>query len=283
MKSLVIGKNGLIARKIAEKIYQKQKNQSDFLFTSSNKVSLDKKTIFLDLNNPNDFDYSIVKKFSNIIMLGGISSPDECENNPKKTKEINYYGTKFFIEKCLKLNAKVLFFSTDLVYGNSKSVFNEDSIVNPECNYSFWKNNIEKTFINNNNFKVFRLSYVLSIEDKFLTYLHNCRLNNSIAEVFHPFYRNVIFIDDVIDATFNAFNSWEITNQINNVCGNESISRKDIAESILSGGQIKVIDPGEAFWKIRPKIIHVESIYLKDILKKKLTSFDETINKLKKL
>ena len=98
MKSLVIGKNGLIARKIAEKIYQKQKNQSDFLFTSSNKVSLDKKTIFLDLNNPNDFDYSIVKKFSNIIMLGGISSPDECENNPKKTKEINYYGTKFLLK-----------------------------------------------------------------------------------------------------------------------------------------------------------------------------------------
>ena len=131
------------------------------------------------------------------------------------------------------------------------------------------KNNIEKTFINNNNFKVFRLSYVLSIEDKFLTYLHNCRLNNSIAEVFHPFYRNVIFIDDVIDATFNAFNSWEITNQINNVCGNESISRKDIAESILSGGQIKVIDPGEAFWKIRPKIIHVESILFKRYFEKK--------------
>ena len=78
--------------------FTKNKKINQTFFTSSNKVSLDKKTIFLDLNNPNDFDYSIVKKFSNIIMLGGISSPDECENNPKKTKEINYYGTKFLLK-----------------------------------------------------------------------------------------------------------------------------------------------------------------------------------------
>ena len=68
---------------------------------------------------------------------------------------------------------------------------------------------------------------------------------------------------------------------INIVCGEESISRKDIAKKVLDDNQINVVDPGDDFWNIRPQVINVESIYLKSILQKKPTSFDTIINKLK--
>ena len=281
MNSIVVGRNGLIAKRIVEKIYEDEKMDSKLLFTTSTKKSIDKETVLLDLSKPNDFDYSVIKKFSNIIMLGGISSPDKCEKNPKKSKSINFDGTKLFIQRCIELNAKVLFFSTDLVYGKSKLNFNELSNVEPNCNYSSWKNGIEKTFQGNKNFKVFRLSYVMSFDDKFFQYLLQCKRTKSIAEIYHPFYRNVIFIDDIILATFNIFNMWDIKQQIINVCGEESISRKDIAKKVLDDNQINVVDPGDDFWNIRPQVINVESIYLKSILQKKPTSFDTIINKLK--
>ena len=281
MNSLIIGKNGLIARHLSN-YFNQSKNQSDkYYYTSSNTEDKCRKTIFLDLADPSSFDYSIVKTYPNIIMLGAISSPDECEKNPNKSKKINYYGTKIFIEKCLALNAKVLFFSSDLVYGHSNYEMNELTDVNPSCNYSAWKYKIEKTFEKNENFKIFRLSYVLSSEDKFLRYLIDCKNNSRSAEIYDPLVRNVVYIEDVSIAILNIFKNWRDNPSLINVCGDESISRLKIAENFLNKSFIKKINPNDSFWKIRPKNINLKSLYFSDLIKKKPTSFHDAINKLK--
>ena len=57
---------------------------------------------------------------------------------------------------------------------------------------------IEKKFLGHENFKSIRLSYVFSYKDKFSNYIKNISLNNKIAQVYHPLFRNVVSINDVL-------------------------------------------------------------------------------------
>lgn len=279
-KSLIIGKNGLIADRLSYLIDDMYSNNLSYEFTTSS-IEVNNDAIFLDLENPEKFNYSILKHFSYVILLGGISSPDICQNDPIKSKKINFDGTKFFIHKCLKKGVKVLFFSTDLVYGESDSVMNELSNVNPKGNYAIWKYGIESAFKNHINFKVLRLSYVLSSNDKYVKYLKECKIKNSIAEVYDSFLRNVIYIDDLILAIINLLKNWQPEIKVVNVCGVKSISRFDIAKNLLHENSINVINAPKEFWENRPKNIQVESLFLRKILQKNPTSFKEVMDKLK--
>ena len=175
---------------------------------------------------------------------------------------------------------KVLFFSTDLVYGET-NLMNELSSVKPKGNYAIWKFSIENTFKYHKNFKVLRLSYVLSSDDKYVNYLNKCKADNTVAEVYDNFYRNVIYIDDLILAIINILKNWESEIKVVNVCGDELISRFDIAKNLLNEKSINVINAPKKFWNNRPKKIQVESLFLRKILQKNPTSFEEVINKLK--
>ena len=57
------------------------------------------------------------------------------------------------------------------------------------------------------------------------------------------------------------------------MCGDESISRLKIAENFLNKSFIKVVNPNDSFWKIRPKNINLKSLYFSDLIKKNLHLF----------
>lgn len=271
MSNIIIGKNGFIAKKLIEK--------GDYLVTSSSNNT----ELYLDLKEAKEFDYSILNKDSKIILLAAISSPDECNNNYEESYKINVSGTKYFIKEAIKKGAKVLFFSSDVVYGNSLNEVDENAQTHPFGNYAKMKNEVEKAFEKERNFKVFRLSYVLSSEDKYLSYLQNCIDKNDIAEVYHPFSRKVIFIEDVLKAIENIIEKWnDFDNQKFNICGNEYISRKDIADfyNEVIGNKLiyKIIEPDDKFWEARPKDINLISIYLEKLLGRKPTKIEDAIN-----
>lgn len=193
--NLIIGKNGFIAKKLLKR--------GQYKVTTSNELSSD--DVYLDLKNSESFDYSYINEQTNIIFLAAISSPDICNNNYDEAYKVNVIGTKYFIKKALKRGAKILFFSSDVVYGNTIDKVDENSKTNPFGNYAKMKDEVEKSFETEKNFKVFRLSYVLSKEDKYLSYLKSCVDKNEVAEVFHPFSRKVVFIEDVLEAIENKF------------------------------------------------------------------------------
>ena len=272
-KTLIIGKNGFIAKKLQER-------DTHYSVTTTNKE--DQSSFYLDLLNSEDFDYSVIDKKTNIIFLAAVSSPDECNNNYEHAYEINVVGTKYFIQQALNRRAKVLFFSSDVVYGNTTKSVDENSSTNPFGNYAKMKDEIEKTFEGEKNFKVFRLSYVLSKEDKYLSYLDTCIKNKNVAEVFHPFSRKVVYIEDLLDAIENILSRWEeFDNQKFNICGERDTARKDIAdyynEIIGNKLQYKTITPNEEFWKARPKDINIESIYLEKLLDRKATEIKKAL------
>lgn len=271
---LIVGKNGFIAKKLLERDTKK------YLCTSSQNEA---GNIFLDLHQPEIFDYTLINKNTKVVLLAAISSPDECTKNYENSYSINVVGTKKFIEEVIKREGKVLFFSSDVVYGNTIEAVDEETMTNPFGSYAKMKDEVEKAFDHELNFKVFRLSYVLSKEDKYLSYLQNCISNNEAAEVFHPFNRKVVFINDLLEAIENILKKWdEFGNKKFNICGDEDISRKDIADfyNEATGSKLTytIIEPNQIFWDARPKDINIHSLYLEKLLGRKPTKIKDAIN-----
>ena len=94
IKTLIVGENGFIAKRLSKYIDSMGCKSINYqLTTSSSEIKND--TIFLDLSDAENFDYSLLENFSYVILLGGVSSPDFCENNPIQSKklilkELNY-------------------------------------------------------------------------------------------------------------------------------------------------------------------------------------------------
>ena len=274
--NVLIGKNGFIAKKLLER--------GNYTVTSSEKLEINN-DLFLDLKNPSAFDYSVFNENTNIILLAAISSPDVCNNEYDFAYKINVEGTALFIEKSMERGANVLFFSSDVVYGNRIEEVNEDADTNPFGKYAEMKDFIEKKFENEAKFKVFRLSYVLSDEDKYLKYLQHCIDNHDTAEIFHPFSRKVVYINDVLESIESILEKWDqFPNQKFNICGAEDISRKQLAEWYNAENSnalnYTIIEPSEDFWKARPKDINIVSNYLTDLIGHEPTSIHEAIKQI---
>jgi dTDP-4-dehydrorhamnose reductase len=134
--NIIIGKNGFIAKKLL--------SRNEYQFTTSD-VN-DSSAFYLDLKNSNEFDYTCLNEKTAIIFLAAVSSPDECNNNYKEAYKINVTGTVSFIRQAIKKGAKVLFFSSDVVYGNTTKSVDENSEINPFGNYAKMKDEVEKNF-----------------------------------------------------------------------------------------------------------------------------------------
>jgi len=276
-QTIIVGRNGFIAKELAKRALK------NVLFTTSNPE--DKESIYLNLDKVEEFNYSNIDKNTVVVLLAAISSPDICQNDYDYSYKINVTGTIKFTEKVIKQGAKVLFFASDVIYGNTLEPVNEKSQTNPFGNYAQMKDEVEKYFCENECFKSFRLSYVLSKEDKYLKYLQNCVNNATVAEVFHPFERKVIYIEDVLDAIESIVADWEqCKSQYINICGIKSISRKDIADYFneLINGKLKyeILEPNTEFWKARPKDINIKSLYLEDILGRKPIDIKDAVSKI---
>lgn len=269
---LIVGGSGFIASHLLER--------EDYICTSRSK---EEGTILLDLCNPANFDYSVITEDTIVLMLAAISSPDECANNYKEAFDINVKGTIDFIQNVLNKNGKVLFFSSDVVYGGGESAKNENSCLNPVGPYAEMKTLVERNFLGESNFKVFRLSYVFSNEDKYFQYLLNTYKKGGVAEVFDPFDRSVVHLDDVIEAVLQVSAKWgELDFNIVNLCGPSLVSRKRIAqlfkEELGEGFNYSVVIPNEDFFVARPKVINTTSLNLKKVLCREPRDIGSAVN-----
>ena len=269
MKVLITGKGGMIAQRLSGRLSGK----FDVVATTSDSAG----PHVLDLASPGRFDYGIVEAGDLVVHLASVSSPDRCEREYAAAYKINVEGTAYFIRECLKRGARVLFMSSDAVYGESKEgepAFDENSKTNPAGKYGEMKLLVEKEFAGNANFKAFRLSYVLSKDDKFLKYLSECSAKQEAAEVYCSFSRNAVCIQDVLAAVENVAGRWAKTNSpAINICGDELVSRKDVAQAyaeIVDGSlRIKTVPAPPGFFLARPKVINVASLYLSGLLGRK--------------
>jgi len=263
----IVGASGYIGKKLES--YLINLGFEDLRLYSEVNSDKYKKINLIDIDNSNLSDF---KKDDIVILLAAISSPDVCETNYQLARSINVLGTSKLINICFQRKIKVLFFSSDIVYGFNKGINDENTKPNPSGNYAKMKYEIEEIFKENPLFKVFRLSYVLSDEDKFISYIKKTLVNGEIPEIFNGLYRNVIHIDDVLLGILKIIENFYIVNSsIINMCGQDLLSRVDLAK-IYFNNQInnwKVIDVPEEMLKTRPNIIQTQSLYIEKILGRK--------------
>lgn len=237
----------------------------------------------LELTQAEQFDYSQLDDVNYVVFTAAISGPDQCANHYEESYNINVTGTKYFIKQALKRKCRVLFFSSDAVFGDIKGrIYNEKSQTNPNTPYGEMKKTIEDEFSAYPNFKAIRLSYVVSEKDRFVTYCLNCIREGKTAEIFHPFYRNCITITDVMDTVAWMLENWDIyPESFFNVAGKELVSRLRIVDELnrCLDHKLKytICQPNMHFYRNRPAITQMESLYLEKYPIFKNNTFTEKI------
>lgn len=240
---------------------------------------------FLDLEHPEAFDYNALNDLDYIVFTAAISGPDACADRFDACWAINVTGTKHFIREAIERQCRVLFFSSDAVFGDIPgAIYTENSQTNAQTPYGRMKKAVEDEFRQSPYFKAIRLSYVASAQDRFITYCKSCIQKGEVAEVFHPFYRNCIVVSDVVKVVEWMGLHWEEYLPVFlNVAGRELVSRIRIADELnriyRDRLQYKMILPGENFYKNRPRITQMESIYLEKYAILQSESFTEKLQR----
>lgn len=278
LKVAVVGSTGFIGNSLVNNLLYK--NHS-VIGINRNEGS----EFYLDLSKSDNFNYEIFDSCDFLIFSAAISSPDICDKLYDESYKINVTGTKHVITEALDRRCKVIFLSSDAVFGNDHGFArNESHATNPNSAYGSMKKEIEDYFYKNNLFKTIRLSYVVSNEDKFTQYLIKCLEEDCVAEIYHPFYRNCVTLNEVHLAIDWLINTWDLFDSgILNLCGPELISRVRIVDEINRIGGLsikyKVMYPDKQFFQNRPEISEMVSLYMHRIIEDYQIPFSARLEK----
>jgi dTDP-4-dehydrorhamnose reductase len=275
-KYVIVGASGYIGSELA---LEMNGNQPVLLTSASGKIGEQ-----LRLENKDDYEKILISRGDIVYVASAISSPDIKASEYENIKKINVDGTYDFIKHALSKDGRVIFFSSDTVYGNDKKIFDEKNQSNPVGKYAEMKFEIEKSFISNPNFKAIRLSYVFSRNDKFTKFLLDCLDKSVEAEIYHPFYRQIVYIKDVTEGLLSIAKKWdEIPQSIINFGGPELLSREDLArylkENALPLLKYRVVEPENEFFLNRPKSIKLDTSLFQQIIGRQGTSIKNAIRK----
>lgn len=217
-----------------------------------------------------------------VFLTAAISSPDTCALEHARAWAVNVTGTSEFIDYALSCGSRVVFFSSDTVYGENKDTFDESAKRQPAGEYAEMKTEVENKFLGHPCFKSIRLSYVFSKEDKFTKYLLKCAERGEDAELFHPFYRAIVHRDDVVVGALALAQRWDdFPQHVINFGGPEVLSRIDFAECLKCNAiprlRFYVTQPGEEFFKNRPRVIAMSSKILPELLGRPSHTLEEAV------
>lgn len=280
MNVAIVGSSGYIAGFLLKRFYNEPAFEKILTLSKENKADN-----YLELISPEEFNYEVLNDIDYVVFTAAISGPDKCAEELDACWKVNVTGTIYFIKKAIEYGCKVLFFSSDAVFGNmSGKIYDEESETHACTPYGKMKKAVEDEFKGNPFFKTIRLSYVVSAKDKFTSYCLGCIKNRDIAEIFHPFYRNCIVMSDVVDVVmwfmfhFNEYKPYAL-----NVAGSELVSRVRIADEInriLQGNlSYKIVIPNKKFFENRPEITQMRSIYMKKFEILKEITFTEKLQR----
>lgn len=237
---------------------------------------------WLDLGNKESFSTLDISHGDIVLLTAAISSPDMCAKEPERVRLVNVAGTSEFVSMCTRNGVRVLFFSSDTVYGEREDAFDESAVCNPAGEYAMMKHELECRFLGNPLFKTIRLSYVFSGEDKFTKYLLGCASRGVEAEIYHPFFRAIVHRDDVVQGTLALVRRWDDFSQsVINFGGPDVIARIDFAQSlkdsVLPALMLRRTEPEPDYFLNRPRVIRMKSPFLPLLLGRSTHSLREAI------
>ena len=198
-----------------------------------------------------------------VLILRAMSSPSFVQQNPLESHQLNVTNTSKLVNECLSAGAKVVFTSSDVVYGHSDSrVFSESDEVNPFGSYASQKAEIEKLFQGDANFFSLRLSLVTGEGSKLLRILTS-EINPQIPG---GVIRNPVHFKYVV-ATIKGLldcESWHGISQglVLNIGGRESLDVFELAERLAVLEKLNKpirVSRSEIDLSSRPEVTRIDS------------------------
>ena len=266
MATHLVGATGNIGKRVVEK-------GEDINVISRFELKLDQRPLKYNFDNKS-IGGTRIQEGDVVIFAAAISEPSVVSAQFDKALAVNVESTGEFISKVLEKGCKVLFLSSDAVYGDVESGFDESHPVNPKGAYAEMKAVVEKRFEGNPNFKALRLSYNFYKDDRFTKYLRQCAESGVEAEIFDPLTRAVVHRDDTVDAILSITANWDNADgQYINCGGPQVLSRQQFTEVVkrvaLPTLKFKVTQPPAKFYTERAAFSEMYSPNLEKILGRK--------------
>lgn len=151
MKILITGANGLLGQHLVKllldttthHIIATGKGEARFVFEDSRLHYF-----ALDITDGMAVNLMLQKLQPDTIIHGAaLTQVDECEQHPIKAWEINVTATRFIVDAAKKINAFVIFVSTDFVFDGIHGPYKEADIANPVSYYGSTKVAAEKAVL----------------------------------------------------------------------------------------------------------------------------------------
>lgn len=157
MKYLITGGTGQLGYDIIKELINR--NEKDYLAPSSKKM---------DITNQKQVEKIILNYKPDIIFhCAAYTAVDKAEEDRENCYNVNVNGTKNIVSVAEKINAKVVYISTDYVFdGTKKTEYETEDITNPINYYGYTKLLGEKEVQQLNDYLIVRISWVFGENGK---------------------------------------------------------------------------------------------------------------------
>lgn len=168
-----------------------------------------------------------------VVHSAALTNVDYCEDHQEEAYKINAQATLNIAEACKKVDAKLIYVSTDFVFDGEEGSYSEDHKTNPVSYYGLSKLKGEE-FVQNTggNYAITRVSvlYGLHTNFNFVTWVINeLRAENQINIVTDE-YNSPTYADNAAEAILNIYANDKTG--IYHIAGDERINRFKFAENI---------------------------------------------------
>lgn len=157
MKFLITGANGQLGYDIVREL--ESRGFQDYL-------ALDKEK--MDITNRNEVMKIVTEYHPDVIFhCAAWTAVDKAEEMEEACYHVNVIGTRNIVDASIKVNAKILYMSTDYVFdGTKEGFYQEEDKVNPKSVYGRTKYEGEEEVRRNPNHYITRISWVFGIHGK---------------------------------------------------------------------------------------------------------------------
>ena len=191
-KILIIGGDSRLGKVLRSEL---KKKNIYYEFTSRRNRSKN----FLNLTNIKNF--KINKKFTDCIILAGVTNYNLCENNKTYSRHINCKNVSEICKKVLKAKVFLCYVSTNTVINSKKIKPHEKTKPNANFEYAKQKLFVEKKILKyakknklQNLLSILRLTKNVSNDtEPFKSWIHNIKNNNKIPAFDDLYFSPILF------------------------------------------------------------------------------------------
>ena len=297
IKILVIGANGFLGSNFFSKT-----NNEYFLNKRINVIASglhasilnnDIKFYKIDITNKRETINKISYLEPDVIILtAALTNVDQCELNKKLASKINIDGPKNVLEACQRIDAKLIFISTDFVFDGKKEggYYTEDDHPNPINHYGLTKYKAELAIMNSNiEYLICRTSVLYgwtSRKQNFVTWILNNLKQNKPMKIVTDQINSPTYVENLAQIIIKLIE--KNARGIYHTSGDCALSRYEIAIKCakIFGYDSFLIKPIKNLKQkaIRPKNTSLNVEKLKKLIgnELKIFTFEEGLLSMKK-